>query len=130
MPRRTEPDVLAARVGRRIRQLRMEAGLTLEKLAFESGGSKGHFSDVENGLAPPTVLTLKAISDCLELTVADVVCFPKQDARQRLFDLTRTLSDAAVRRLVTAALAEVDASTGVAKKAAHKASDRRRTKDG
>ena len=48
MPRRREPDPLAQAVGQRIRQLRQEAGLTMEKLAFESElGSKGHLSNIE-----------------------------------------------------------------------------------
>jgi len=47
MPRRTTPDPIALAVGARIRQLRREQGLTLEKLAYESDlGSKGYLSDI------------------------------------------------------------------------------------
>ena len=68
MPRRSTPDPLAERIGARIRVLRNEAGLTLEKLAYESEvGSKGFLSDVEKGLARPTVETLQAIADRLEM---------------------------------------------------------------
>ncbi len=68
MPRRSTPDPLAQRIGARIRELRQEAGLTLEKLAYESEvGSKGFLSDVEKGLARPTVETLAAIAERLEV---------------------------------------------------------------
>ena len=51
MPRRSTPDPLALAIGQRIRQLREEAGLTQEKLAYEIGMSKGFLSDIEKGLA-------------------------------------------------------------------------------
>lgn len=101
MPRRSRPDPLAARIGARIRTLRKEAGLTLEKLAYESEvGSKGFLSDVEKGLARPTVETLQAIADRLEVALLDVVTFPDEDDRQRLVDRTRRLSKGTVRKLL------------------------------
>jgi transcriptional regulator with XRE-family HTH domain len=101
MPRRKVPDPLAARIGARIRELRQEAGLTLEKLAYESDvGSKGFLSDVEKGLARPTVETLAAIAVRLEVQVLDLVTFPAEDDRQRLVDRTRHLTKGAIRRLL------------------------------
>lgn len=101
MPRRARPDPLAARIGARIRALRKEAGLTLEKLAYESEvGSKGYLSDVEKGLARPTVETLQAVADRLEVALLDVVTFPDEDERQRLVDRTRRLSKGTVRKLL------------------------------
>jgi transcriptional regulator with XRE-family HTH domain len=101
MPRRSIPDPLAQRIGARIRELRREAGLTLEKLAYESEvGSKGFLSDVEKGLARPTVETLKAIADRLEVALLDLVTFPDEDERQRLVDQTRRLSKGTVRKLL------------------------------
>ncbi len=101
MPRRSTPDPLAQRIGVRIRQLREEAGLTLEKLAYESEvGSKGYLSDVEKGLARPTVQTLQAIADRLEVALLDVVTFPAEDDRQRLVDQTRRLSKGTIRKLM------------------------------
>jgi transcriptional regulator with XRE-family HTH domain len=101
MPRRSTPDPLAKRIGTRIRELRQEEGLTLEKLAYESEvGSKGFLSDVEKGLARPTVETLAAIADRLDLKLLDLVTFPDEDDRQRLVDRTRSLTKGAVRRLL------------------------------
>src|SRR5437773_12286253 len=74
VPRRKVADPLARRVGDRIRSLRKAAGLTGEKLAFESElGSKGHLSDIENGLARPTIRTLKVLADRLGVVLLDLV---------------------------------------------------------
>lgn len=101
MPRRTKPDALALRVGRRIRALREEQGLTMEKLAFESEvGSKGHLSSLEAGLVMPTVATLKAVADRLEVLVADLVTDPRDGDRAKLLELTRGLPPGVLRRLV------------------------------
>jgi transcriptional regulator with XRE-family HTH domain len=101
MPRRSTPDPLAKRIGARISALRKEAGLTLEKLAYESEvGSKGFLSDVEKGLARPTVETLQAIADRLEIHLLDLVTFPDEDDRQRLVDQTRRLSKGTIRKLL------------------------------
>ncbi len=88
MPRRREPDPLSLKIGQRIRKLRKESGLSLEKLAYESElGSKGHLSDVERGLTRPTVSTLKTIADRLGVALLDLVTFPDEDPRQRRIDL-------------------------------------------
>ncbi len=101
MPRRSTPDPLAKRIGARIRELRQEAGLTLEKLAYESEvGSKGFLSDVEKGLARPTVETLAAIAERLEVKLLDLVTFPGEDERAQLIDRTRVLTKGAIRRLL------------------------------
>lgn len=81
--------------------MRKESGLTLEKLAYESEvGSKGFLSDVEKGLARPTVETLAKIADRLEVALFDIVTFPDEDDRQRLVDCTRHLSKGTVRKLL------------------------------
>jgi len=101
VPRRSAPDPLAKRIGARIRALRKEAGLTLEKLAYESEvGSKGFLSDVEAGLARPTVETLSAIADRLEVDLLDLVTFPGEGDRQRLVDRTRALTQGTIRKLL------------------------------
>jgi transcriptional regulator with XRE-family HTH domain len=92
MPRRKQPDPLAFAIGQRIQVLRQEAGLTLEKLAYESGQSKGYISDIEHGLARPTVATLKKIADHLGVLLLDLVTFPDEDDRQRLTDTIRRVA--------------------------------------
>ena len=101
MPRRLLPDPLALAVGRRIRQLREAAGLTLEKLAYESElGSKGHLSNIEKGLVRPTINTLKVLADGLGVLLADLVTFPADGDRERLIDASRASSPRVLRRLL------------------------------
>jgi transcriptional regulator with XRE-family HTH domain len=101
MPRRKSPDQDAAFVGRRIRTLREEIGLTLEKLAYESDlGSKGHLSDIEKGLVIPTVKTLKVLADRLGVLPLDLLTNPDSDLRQNLIDRTRGLTNGTLRTLL------------------------------
>lgn len=103
VPRRSTPDPLAKRIGARIRSLRKEAGLTLEKLAYESDlGSKGFLSDIETGLARPTVETLRAIAERLDVDLLDHVTFPGDSDRQRLVDRTRALTKGTLVKLLRA----------------------------
>jgi len=101
MPRLKRPDPLSLAIGQRIRALREQAGLTIEKLAYESElGSKGHLSSLERGLVRPTVHTLQSLADRLGVALLDLVCFPEQDARQALVDHTRELGPGSIRRLL------------------------------
>jgi transcriptional regulator with XRE-family HTH domain len=93
MPRREEPDDLALEVGQRIREIRLEEGLTIQELAETSElGSKGHLSNMERGLVRPNIRTLKQIANGLGVLPLDLMTFPKNDIRQRLIDFTRQLS--------------------------------------
>ena len=132
MPRRSTPDPLAAAVGRRIRDLRVEAGLTLEKLAYESElGSKGHLSDIERGLTRPTIQSLKVLADHLNVELLDLVTFPGASSRQELVDLTRRLSTGTVRSLLEQARAARRALGGAGSDPGTRASPaRRRSRDG
>ena len=101
MPRRKVPDPIALAVGQRIRQLRLERGLTAESLAFSGRmSSKGFMSDIERGLARPSLGTLKEIADLLGVQVLDLLTFPGEDERQALVDRTRHLPRGVVRKLL------------------------------
>jgi transcriptional regulator with XRE-family HTH domain len=101
MPRRRKPDPLAERVGGRIRQLREEAGLTLEKLAYESDlGSKGYLSDIERGLARPSLVSLQALADRLGLLLLDLFTHPERGDREALIERTRHMPPSTIRRLL------------------------------
>ncbi len=94
MPRREKPHAYALRIGQRLRDLREEKGLTMEKLAYESElGSKGHISSLERGLMVPTVETIRIISERLEVLPLDLLCFPEEGKREELIDLSRRLSE-------------------------------------
>ncbi len=101
MPRRSIPDPTATAVGKRIRQLRQEAGLTIEKLAYESElGSKGHLSSIERGLVRPTIETLRILADRLDVLPADLLNVPEDGARQKLIDRTRTMTKLEIRQVL------------------------------
>ncbi|MGC9985453.1 MAG: helix-turn-helix transcriptional regulator [Polyangia bacterium] len=101
MPRRNSPDADAKAIGRRIRALRREAGLTQEKLAYESDlGSKGYLSDIEHGLALPTVKTLRVLAERLDVLPLDLITNPAAGLRQKLIDRTRGLTAGALRKLL------------------------------
>lgn len=101
MPRRATPNSLAKGVGLRIAELRREQGLTAEKLAYESDvGSKGYLSDIEHGLALPSLTTLERIARRLDLSLYDLLVFPALGDRERLIDLTRHLPKGPLSRLL------------------------------
>ncbi len=73
----------------------------MERLAYESEvGSKGHLSNIERGLVRPTAHTLKALADRLGVALGDLVNFPEDDDRARLYDLTRHLPPPRLRTLL------------------------------
>ena len=92
MARRTKPDPLAAKIGARVRALREEHGLTLEKLAYSTDFSKGQLSTIEKGLAVPTASTLNVLAEGLEALPLDLLTFPEDSPREKLIDMTRGLS--------------------------------------
>ncbi len=108
MPRRPEPDPLAADVGRRIRALRERKGWNLEQLAWADGlSSKGHLSDLENGRTMPTVATLRGLATQLGVEALDLLLDPAQSLRHRLIEKTATAPAALLERW----LREADAAT-------------------
>ena len=97
-------DFLTGLVGQRIKALRLEAGLTLEALAFQSDLSKGHLSKLERGLQSPTVATLDVIAQVLEVEGFDLMVQPDADERQTLLDVSRHLTPLQTQELVRTAV--------------------------
>jgi transcriptional regulator with XRE-family HTH domain len=60
-------------LGRKIRDLRLRRGLTVQQLAGASGLSKGFISQVENGRTSPSLATLQDLARALETSVAYLV---------------------------------------------------------
>ena len=101
MPRRSTSNSLAKGIGLRIAQLRNEQYLTAEKLAYESEvGSKGYVSDIEHGLALPSLTTLERIAQRLDVSLYDLLVFPEQGDREQLIDLTRHVPKGPLARMV------------------------------
>jgi transcriptional regulator with XRE-family HTH domain len=79
MPRRVIPEPIAALVGARIRELRIERGMSLAALADAAGLSKGHMSSVERGLVLITVGTVVATAEALDVPPFVLGTFPEED---------------------------------------------------
>src|SRR5689334_3099800 len=60
-------------LGRKIRDLRLRRGLTVQRLAEASGLSKGFISQVENDRTSPSLATLADLARSLETSVAYLV---------------------------------------------------------
>ncbi len=58
---------LEASIGREVREFRKKIGLTVAELAKLAGLSIGMLSKIENGLASPSLGTLKSLSDGLNI---------------------------------------------------------------
>ena len=53
--------------------MRRSRGITLKKLAYEMGISKGNLSEIENGKKGPRFFTLVAIAEGLEISVSTLL---------------------------------------------------------
>ena len=101
MPKRQRRDPFVAALGRRIRELREEKSLTVEKLAWESGvAGKGFVSETEHGRALPSLLTLSRLAERLEVELIDLVNANPRGPRSELLEVTRLLATADVQKLL------------------------------
>mgnify|MGYP000173811041 CR=1 FL=1 len=60
-------------VGRNLRRLRLECGLSQEALAFEARIARNYMSGLERGVRNPTVLILDRLAQVLNVSVSDLV---------------------------------------------------------
>lgn len=78
MPRRSIPEPIAAEVGARIHELRLERGMSIAALANAAGLSRGHLSSIERGLVLISVPTLVAIATALAIPPFVLVLSPDE----------------------------------------------------
>lgn len=71
-------------LGPRIRQLRRAQGLTLQALGRETGLTHAFLSQVERGIAQPSLRTLGRITSVLGVTIASLLQLPDQEGGPRL----------------------------------------------
>jgi transcriptional regulator with XRE-family HTH domain len=60
-------------LGNKISTLRKQRGITLEKLAYGMGISKGNLSDIENGKRDPRFSTLNCIAKGLGMSISQLL---------------------------------------------------------
>ncbi|MGM9662391.1 MAG: helix-turn-helix domain-containing protein [Oscillospiraceae bacterium] len=73
-------------IGKSIRKLRLQKGLTLEELASRSELSKGFLSQLERDLTSPSIATLEDILEALGSNLADFF----SDAKDEKFTFRRS----------------------------------------
>lgn len=74
------PDDIHARLARRVKELRSQAGLSLETLATRSDVSRSMLSLVERGEASPTAVVLEKIAAGLGVSLASLFAATEPDA--------------------------------------------------
>lgn len=104
MPRRETPAWLAKSLGRRIRALREEAGITQESLAWDCDLNKGYMSQLEAGKHTPSVGVLLNIAKRLGVEIGDLFLFDLRRSRHLLVDALRRGDRDAARRAFDEAL--------------------------
>lgn len=69
----SDPDVALERLGRRLRVRRAELGVTQEGVANRAQLNRTYVGEIERGEASPTLTTLIALAQGLEMTLAELV---------------------------------------------------------
>jgi len=68
-------------VGRNVRRIRLERGLTQEQFAERSGFSQQYISDLERGRRNPTIVSLFELAQALNSTPIDLLSPCSEQAR-------------------------------------------------
>jgi len=69
-------EALARQLGRRIRRIRQEKGLTLKGIESKVGVSATHLSEIERGKTSPTITALEKIARGLEVDTSHLIDLP------------------------------------------------------
>ena len=68
-----EEKMLLQKIGSKIRQLRLEAGLSQEKLSFESNLDRTYIGSVERGERNIAVINLNRIAKALNISISKLL---------------------------------------------------------
>jgi transcriptional regulator with XRE-family HTH domain len=102
MDTESKGEPLAVLVGRRVRDLRLERGLSLAMIEQRSGVYASSVSRLENGRVNATLDTLEAVARALDVELFDLLNVG-QGVRAAVIDATRTMT----RRTIKGLLAKV-----------------------
>lgn len=64
---------LLKKVGKRITALAAERGVSIERLAYEGGISKGYLYDLVKGQGNPTLIILQRIAEALDAPIISLL---------------------------------------------------------
>ncbi len=71
-------ETLLLNFGMRIRELRMQAGLSQDDLAESAGLFRTYMSRIETGCANPTVVVINKLAEALNVAIAELFEIPHQ----------------------------------------------------
>jgi len=63
------------KLGKRVRELRIDAGLTQEKLGFMTGLDRTYISGIERGVRNPSLRNIEKIAKALKVRVSSLANF-------------------------------------------------------
>lgn len=63
------------KLGKQVRQLRLEAGLSQEKLGFMTSLDRTYISGIERGVRNPSLRNIEKIAKALKVKVSDLANF-------------------------------------------------------
>lgn len=69
-------EAIGKLLGRRIRRIRQEKGLTLKQIEAKVGVSATHISEIERGKTSPTIKALEKIAQALEVMPSQLIDLP------------------------------------------------------
>jgi transcriptional regulator with XRE-family HTH domain len=67
-----QPDRVLPGLGKTLRALREERGLSQEQLSHKSGIHRNYIGGIERGERSPTVEVVTALADCLDISLASL----------------------------------------------------------
>jgi transcriptional regulator with XRE-family HTH domain len=73
---RLEKDALIVMVGKKVREIRLSKGLTIERVAFDAGIEYKQLSRIELGKVNTSIYQIYIISKSLNVEMVDIVNIP------------------------------------------------------
>src|SRR5512140_3741471 len=82
-------ETIGKLLGRRVRRIRQEKGLTLKQIEAKVGVSATHISEIERGKTSPTIRALEKIAHALEVMPSHLIDLPPVARSEILKSLDR-----------------------------------------
>src|SRR5512140_1809857 len=94
-----QPSSMAVRVGERVRDLRLEQGISLRDLSKRSGLAPNTISSLERGKTTAQLHTFARVADALEVELFDLFNVG-HDEHAKFVEATRTMTPAELKRVL------------------------------
>jgi transcriptional regulator with XRE-family HTH domain len=70
------------KLGKRVKIIRLESGLSQEKLSIATGLSQTYISGIENGTRNPSIKTLDKLAKALHVKISDITDFDSYHSKR------------------------------------------------